>query len=56
MVSRNTPKRKGNSPITIAESARQLGVSKAHLWLVVNKQRVSHSLSRRYAQLLAKAA
>lgn len=54
MVSRNSPKRKGKSLLTIAEAARQLGVSKPHLWHVVKGNRVSHSLSRRYSQLQTK--
>ena len=56
MVTRNIPRRKRKSNLTIAEAARQLGVSKPHLWYVVNGIRVSHSLSRRYAQLKKKAA
>lgn len=55
MVSRNTPKRKENPPLTIAEAARQLGVSKPHLWHVVKGNRISHSLSRRYKQLQLQA-
>jgi hypothetical protein len=52
MVSRNMPKHKAKLPITYAEAARRLGVTKPHLWLVLNKQRVSERLSRRYAELL----
>lgn len=35
----------------VAAAAKQLGCSKAHLWAVLAGQRVSHRLSRRYAQL-----
>lgn len=36
---------------TIAEAARRLGVSKPHLWYVVNGHRISRSLTRRYTEL-----
>lgn len=55
MVTRNLPKRKGNPRLTIAEAARQLGVSKPHLWHVVKGTRISHSLSSRYQQLQSKS-
>lgn len=55
MVTRNLPKRKGNHRLTIAEAARQLGVSKPHLWHVVKGTRISHSLSTRYQQLQSKS-
>lgn len=37
----------------VAAAAKQLGCSKGHLWAVLAGQRVSHRLSRRYAQLVA---
>ena len=54
MVSRNITKSKGNPPLTIAEAARRLGVTKPHLWHVVKGNRISHSLLARYEELKAK--
>jgi hypothetical protein len=37
----------------VAAAAKRLGCSKGHLWAVLAGQRVSHRLSRRYAELKA---
>ena len=60
MVTRNRTKGKQKrgdgqqmeKPLTVAEAARQLGVSKPHLWHVLQGNRVSHRLTRRYRELV----
>lgn len=39
----------------ISQEARELGVSRIHLWLVLTGKRVSHRLAARYANLQRKA-